>query len=117
MAKYKAIFHIDENNKWKLTLANVNNLINAIDDDESYEIEVLANAEAVKYYDLSKKLDSDIKTMKKLKSKDVKFVACNNALIANNIEKDNIMNFVNIVPAGVLELVEKQSEGYSYIKP
>jgi uncharacterized protein len=34
-----------------------------------------------------------------------------------NIEKNNITNFVNIVPAGVLELVERQSEGYAYIKP
>jgi intracellular sulfur oxidation DsrE/DsrF family protein len=52
-----------------------------------------------------------------LNMKGVKFVACNNALMANNIEKHNIIHFVNIVPAGVLEILVKQSEGYAYIKP
>ncbi|MDD4474415.1 MAG: DsrE family protein [Eubacteriales bacterium] len=55
--------------------------------------------------------------MESLNTKGVKFVACNNALMANNIDKYNIIHFVDTVPAGVLELVVKQSEGYAYIKP
>lgn len=116
MTKYKVIFHIDENRKWKLLLANVSNLLDAID-GESYDVEIVANSEAVKYYDTGQNLDSDVKTMNELKEKGVKFAACNNALKANNIEKNHIIDYVKIVPAGVLELVEKQSAGYAYIKP
>lgn len=116
MAKYKAVFHIDENKKWKLLLANVSNLLDAID-GESYDVEVVANSEAVKYYDTGQNLDTDVNTMKELMEKGVMFVACNNALRTNKIEKGQILDYVKVVPAGVLELVEKQSEGYAYIKP
>jgi len=62
----------------------ISNLLNATD-SEKINIEVLANSEAVKYYDISQDLD--------------------------------IVEFVDIVPTGVLELIKKQSEGYAYIKP
>lgn len=116
MVKYKVIFHIDEMDKWELVLGNVSNLLNAIG-NKSYSVEVLANAEAVKYYDTSQKLVSNNSKIEKLNEKGVKFVACNNALNAHKIEPSNIMNHVSVVPAGVLELVEKQSEGYAYIRP
>lgn len=116
LLKYKVIFHIDEMNKWKLLLTNVDNLLTAMD-NEDFCVEILANSEAVKYYDMSQNIDADINTMDRLNMKGVKFVACNNALIANNIERHNVIQFVDIVPAGVLELVVKQSEGYAYIKP
>ena len=116
MPKYKVIFHIDEINKWKLLLGNVTNLLNGIG-SKKLCVEVLANSEAVKYYDTSLGLAADINTMDELNKKGVRFVACNNALTSYDIKKDNIINFVNIVPAVVVELVEKQSEGYAYIKP
>jgi intracellular sulfur oxidation DsrE/DsrF family protein len=116
MLEYKVIFHIDELNKWKLLLTNVNNLLNASDNDK-YFVEVLANAEAVKYYDTTQNLETDINIMEQLSKKGVKFVACNNALTAHNLLQKDLVHFVDIVPAGVVELIVKQSEGYSYIKP
>ncbi|ABW19436.1 DsrE family protein [Alkaliphilus oremlandii] len=116
MLEYKVIFHIDEINKWKLLLGNVSNLLNGIDNEKLY-IEVLANSEAVKYYDTNQDLDVDINTMESLNKKGVKFVACNNALKAYDIKQENIIHFIDIVPAGVVELVKKQSEGYFYLKP
>lgn len=116
MPEYKVIFHIDEINKWKLLLGNVNNLLNDMGDERLY-IEILANSEAVKYYDTNQDLNADINAMESLNKKGVKFVACNNALTAYNIKKDNLIHFIDIVPAGVVELVKKQSEGYVYLKP
>lgn len=116
MSEYKVIFHIDEINKWKLLLGNVSNLLNGIDNEKLY-VEVLANSEAVKYYDINQDSYTDINTMESLNKKGVKFVACNNALMAYDIKKDNISHFIDIVPAGVVELVKRQSEGYVYVKP
>lgn len=116
MRTYKVIFHIDEMNKWQLLLSNVRNLLEAIE-NKTISIEVLANSEAVKYYDSTKNYDININDMVTLHGKGIKFVACNNAIATYKIEKDKIFDFVDIVPAGVLELVEKQSEGYAYIKP
>lgn len=114
MAEYKVIFHIDEISKWKLLLGNVRNLLNGMD-NQNITVEVLANSEAVGYYDIN--ANTDIKTMESLKNEGVKFVACNNALMNFDIKKDDLISFIEIVPAGVVELVKKQSEGYIYIKP
>lgn len=51
-----------------------------------------------------------------LQSKEEGIVVSKNKAIFH-IDKNNIIHFVSIVPAGVLELVVKQSEGYAYIKP
>lgn len=114
MQAHKVIFHVDELGKWKLLLKNVSNLLEAVDINKC-SIEVLANSEAVKFY--ASNFNSDKKVMEDLNSKGVKFVACNNALIANNIKKDDLIHFIEVVPVGVLELVIKQSQGYAYIKP
>lgn len=74
MSEYKVIFHIDEINKWKLLLGNVSNLLNGMD-KENLHIEVLANSEAVKYYDTKEDLDTYINTMESLNKKGVRFVA------------------------------------------
>jgi intracellular sulfur oxidation DsrE/DsrF family protein len=115
--EYKVIFHIDELNKWNMVLKNTSNLLDAIDTN-NFNIEILANSEAVKAYVLNKDTESDMKnTMKTLSDRGIKFVACNNALKAFGIDQDDLNPFVQTVPAGVLELVTKQMEGYSYIKP
>ncbi|MFT8313008.1 MAG: DsrE family protein [Clostridium sp.] len=117
MKERKVIFHIDELNKWKLLLGNINNLINALQ-NEIYNIEVVANAEAVKLYDFNNNFSSEeFHVMEDLSHKKVKFVACNNALKSYGIQRENLMAFVLVVPAGILELIDKQKEGYAYIKP
>ena len=114
MQTYKVVFHVDELNKWELLLKNVSNLLDAIDVNE-HSIEVLANSEAVTFYDSN--FNPYISVIENLNSKGVKFIACNNSLIANKIKKEDLICFIEIVPVGVLELINKQSEGYAYIKP
>lgn len=116
MSEYKVVFHIDEISKWKLLLNNAANLLEALGDEKIY-IEVVANSEAVKYYDSNQNLHIADNKMEYLNKKGVKFIACNNALTAYEIKKHNIFQFVDIVPAGVVELVRRQSEGFAYIKP
>jgi uncharacterized protein len=55
--------------------------------------------------------------MRDLNSKGVKFVACNNSLTSLDFKKEDLIDFINIVPVGVLELIVKQEEGYAYVKP
>ncbi len=116
MSEHKVIFHIDELNKWKLLLKNVSNLLDVVGIEKFY-IEILANSEAVKVYTTNTNLEVDINSMVNLNSKGVTFVACNNSLIAYDIKKDDILDFIHIVPVGVLELINKQSDGYAYLKP
>ena len=52
-----------------------------------------------------------------LNLKEVVFHACANAMRANHVSESSLPEQVIVVPAGVLDLVELQSQGYAYIKP
>ena len=47
----------------------------------------------------------------------VVIAACQNALNAQKIIKEDLIDQITIVPAGVVELVIRQNEGFAYIKP
>ena len=113
--KYRVVFHIDEISKWTLLLNNVKNLLQAVGVSES-EIEVLANSEAVSAY-VAEGGGSHLEQMAQLCEQGVRFVACNNAIKSIGIEREQLLQFVSIVPAGVAELIERQADGYAYIKP
>lgn len=111
------IFHIDELNKWQLTLGNVTNMVNYYQDNKvNYQIEVLANSEAVLAFQHN--FDDKLKLqMSHLVKANVTFAACNNALKANHLSSKDIYDFITIVPSGVVELAQKQVNGFAYIKP
>jgi len=112
---YKAIFHVDETEKWDLTLRNVGNLVKYCKENGGeYHVEVLANAAAVKELTLSSRHGDSIKA---LSEQNVAFVACQNALRGNAIDEKELLPFVSTVPAGMVELIVKQNEGYAYIRP
>ncbi|MEA4933053.1 MAG: DsrE family protein [Lawsonibacter sp.] len=111
----QVVFHIDESVKWGLLLKNVSNLLHEVDLNAS-QIEVVANAEAVEFYTV--KTSSEHTTLAaNLAEAGVKFAACSNALRDRGISEQELDPFVLVVPAGVLELAQRQKEGYAYIKP
>lgn len=110
---YSVIFHVDELTKWDLTLKNVANLLEQPHQNAA-RVAVLANSEAVKGYLAQSALAG---AMLKLNGRGVVFSACNNSLNALGIDRAGLPLWVRVVPAGVLELVERQAEGYAYIKP
>jgi len=51
-----------------------------------------------------------------LTAKKVIFTACENTLKQKNIEKSAIIKESTFVPGGIIEIVTKQEQGWSYIK-
>ena len=47
----------------------------------------------------------------------VKVAACGNTMKAKNLTKADMNSKVDIVPGGVVEIVTREMEGYSYIRP
>lgn len=47
----------------------------------------------------------------------VRFVACANTMRKKSIAKEDLLGGVGIVPAGTVEVIRKQHEGYAYFKP
>jgi uncharacterized protein len=57
-----------------------------------------------------------IEAINKLHSQGVKFVVCQNTMNRLKITKDQLLPIIEIVPTGIAEIVEKQEEGWTYIK-
>ncbi len=115
MNEYRVIFHVDEMSKWKLVLANTQNLINALSGN-TLTVEILVNAEAVKYL-IQDNLNEEDKDILNNLSKNVTFSVCNNSLKSFNLDPNNVLDFVRVVPSGVAELTIKQHANFAYIKP
>lgn len=121
MKKLKALLHIDEPGKWRLTLTNAKNLIEDVG-LENVALEIVANATAVRIFDSAdQEIDQNqselLKQLRELANNKVTVVACRNALRANNIPEELIPDFITVVPAGITRIVAKQAEGYFYVKP
>ncbi|NMA83895.1 MAG: hypothetical protein GX962_08535 [Epulopiscium sp.] len=117
MEKLKVVFHISESKMWRVLLANIRNLIKDMG-KENIIIEVVANVVAVVDYVPTDDQENKetLEKIGQLSKVGVHFTACRNSLLGNNIEESILPTFVTVVPAGVTQLVKRQSEGYSYIK-
>jgi intracellular sulfur oxidation DsrE/DsrF family protein len=109
----KIIIHVDEMAKWKMVLSNLkhlNEFYNQADD----EIEVLVNGDAVNGVLKDCELASDILTA--FVSQNT-LAVCQNSLDQRQIKPEQLLAGANVVPAGVVELVEKQAAGFRYLRP
>ena len=113
----KAVFHIDLDQEERLILAltNIKNLFKEIPPQQC-EIIVVANGKAVNLFTKSRVSDH-VKTIEELHTSGVHFKMCNNALTAHQIRKEDLIDVYEIVPAGILEIVNLQQKGFAYIKP
>ncbi len=60
----------------------------------------------------SKQIDA----IKALRAKGVRFLVCENTMKSQKVTKDQLIPEVEYVPVGIAEIVEKQEQGWSYIK-
>lgn len=117
--KMKVLYHIDAEAKWHMVLENAKNMLKyGKENNVTFEIEIVANGIAV--VGLLQEVAEKSKwylEMNELYNEKVVFAACNNALNKFNPGKCPLCAFATVVPAGVVEIVKKQQDGYSYIKP
>ena len=114
-AKNKVVFQISDSDpvKWNLLLNNVRNLQNDLPDDPP-EIEVVAYGPGIGML----KGDSAVATRvaDSLKT-GVKIIACENTMRGMKLGYGDMLPNIGYVPAGVVELMRKQQQGYAYIRP
>jgi len=115
---YKAVFHVDLNEAKRLdiALANVTNLLKAIPGRE-YNAVVLFNGPGVNLVTAENCAPEHKEGIAALQKQNVVFEACQNALNKFGITKEELVDGFKVVPAGIIELIELQNNGYAYIKP
>lgn len=122
---HKVAIHVDQNDPAVMTLA-LNNIQNIMDyykqKGEKVDIKLVAYGPGLHMLrsDTSPSaVKARVATMA-LETPEVQFLACGNTQ-ANMAKQENkpigLLSEAKVVPAGVVELMELQSQGYAYIKP
>jgi uncharacterized protein len=114
-AKNRAVFQVSDADpqKWNLTLNNVKNVADDLGKD-AVELEIVVYGPGIGML----KLDSAVgnRVADALKG-GVKVVACENTMKGLHLVAADMLPDIGYVPAGVVELMKKQREGYAYIRP
>lgn len=115
VAKQKLIIQVSDADpkKWALALNNAANVQEDVGKD-NVDIELVAYGPGLAML----KLDSEVGGRVKTALEDgVKVVACENTMHKQKLTRDDMLPDLGYVKAGVVELMAKQAEGYSYIRP
>ena len=118
---YDLLVHVDlaDAKRMSMALTNIKNYNNALESEhklgKDYHVVVLANAGAVSF--LLEKSEEHFTVIKELAQAGVEFRACNNALNKHGIKPEDLPAHVQVVKAGIVEIVDLQRAGYAYLKP
>lgn len=114
---YKAVFDVDQKDGqvFNLALNNVINLLKAIP-GQGHDLIVLLNGPAVGL--VTREEAAPFQEMiQGLSVQGVRFQVCENALKRFEVSPDNLIGECEVIPAGILGLIDLQNEGFAYIKP
>ncbi|ADK85637.1 Domain of unknown function DUF1791 [Desulfarculus baarsii DSM 2075] len=112
--KHKAVFHVDmaEDKILDVALANIDNYLKAVG---QARIVLLFNGPAANFFHDGGGVRAQ--AFAELAARGVRVALCNNALVKFGVDRDKLPAGVEVVPAGIVELVELQHDGWAYIKP
>lgn len=109
----KVVFQVSDNDpaKWNLAL---NNAKNVQKDLKGAQIEIVAYGPGIGML----KGDSEVANrVGEAVDSGVKVVACGNTMRGQKLTKADMNPKIGYVQAGVVELMERQMQGYAYVRP
>ncbi|HTD04197.1 DsrE family protein [Undibacterium sp.] len=114
-ARTRVVFQVSDNDqaKWNLTLNNVKNIQTALGAD-NVDIEIVAYGPGISMLKFDTPVGNRIQDAVKSK---VKVAACENTMEAQKLHKEDMVPAISYVPAGVVEIIKLQQQGYAYIRP
>lgn len=113
--KYHIIFHVSENNpaQWSLALNNAFAFQKNQGKDNS-EIEIVAIGPGLNMLKADSKVADRIA---QALDRSIDVVACGETMQAMKVGKGDLVGGVRVAPGGLLEIVNRQRAGWSYIRP
>jgi intracellular sulfur oxidation DsrE/DsrF family protein len=97
---------------WGMTMGNIRNLREGLKPD-AVQVEVVAYGPGIAMLKKGSTVETDIKA---LEAEGVVFLACANAMRHQNLTLADLIEGITSTPAGIVEVVRKQEQGWSYIK-
>ena len=114
-AKIQAVLQVSDNDpaKWNLALNNARNVQTDLGAANA-EIEIVAYGPGIGM------LKADSLTANRIidaMGQGIRVVACENTMTNQKIKREDMIDKIGYVKAGVVELMQKQREGWAYIRP
>jgi len=113
----KLIFSLPSANSKEINhiLSTVNNVIKFYG-PENTEVVIVAYGQGLK--SLLKKGDVAIrKRIEALMTYDIEFIACKNTMRTLHIDKKDLLDNIGFATAGIVEIIERKLQGFSYTQP
>ena len=99
--------------KWNLALNNARNIQTDLGAG-NVQIEIVAYGPGIGML----KLDSAVANrIDEAKNAGVKVMACENTMKAQKLVRADMLNGISYVGAGVVEIIQRQQEGWAYLRP
>jgi intracellular sulfur oxidation DsrE/DsrF family protein len=113
--KEKVVFQVSDADpkKWNLALNNIKNVQNDLGKNK-VDIELVVYGPGI---GMLKAESTAGNRVNDAVAAGVDVVACENTMRAQKLAKDDMLKSVGYVKAGVIELIEKQRQGYAYVRP
>ncbi len=112
---HKVVFQVSDADpaKWNLALNNARNVQKDLGADK-VAVEIVAYGPGIGML----KMDSVAGTrIGEAMATGVAVVACENTMTGQKLSKADMLGGIGYVPAGVVQLMERQKQGYAYIRP
>lgn len=104
----------DDPKKWNLALNNARNAQQDLGGSKNVDIEIVAYGPGINMLKMdavsANRVTDAIKT-------GISIVACENTMGAQKIDKAEMNPSVSYVPAGVIQLMRRQQQGWAYVRP
>lgn len=114
-AQVKAVFQVSDADpqKWNLAL---NNAKNAQDDlgADKVELEIVVYGPGIGMLEMGSPVANRIGDAL---AAGVKVVACENTMKARKLVRADMLPGIGYVPAGVVEVIKRQQQGWAYVRP
>ena len=113
---YDLCLHMDADDPamLRLTLKNAANYMKALP-DQAFQLVLVANGPAVRQF-VTANAEGAAQAAP-LQAKGLHIRLCANALADNKLSPEDLWPGCQVVPAGLVEIVRLQRQGFAYIKP
>lgn len=112
---HKAVFQVTDGDtkKWNLVLVNALNVLEALGRDK-VKMEIVVYGPAIDML----RIESEVATrVDEVIESGVRIIACENTMRGQHLTPADMLPNIHYTQAGVVYLMEKQEQGYAYIRP
>jgi uncharacterized protein len=99
--------------KWTLTLNNAYNVLNGVPPDTA-DLEIVVYGPGISMLKLGSPVADRVASAMK---SGIRIVACENTMTGQKLTSADMLPAIGYVPAGAVELMQKQQQGYAYLRP